>query len=68
MEWVQFIIFFIGVFGLFIWNRAESRTDNRHMDSKLESHKNLVAAMLQAIQDEMKDFHEKLIRIEERRK
>ena len=24
MEWVQFIIFFIGVFGLFIWNRAES--------------------------------------------
>lgn len=64
MEWVQFIIFFIGVFGLFIWNRTESRTDNRHMDTKLESMRNLNLA----IHDEIKDFHSRLIEIERARK
>ncbi len=51
MEWIQFAIFFIGVFGLFIWNRTESRSDNRH-----------VLSILDAIQKEMKDFHGKLER------
>jgi hypothetical protein len=60
MEWVQFIIFFIGVFGLFIWNRAEARADNRHMDNKLEGQRNL----LLAIHEEMKDFHSRLCKIE----
>lgn len=55
MEWVQFIIFFVGVFGLFIWNRTESRTDIRHMDAKLEGQR----ALLHEIWKESKDFHEK---------
>ena len=29
MEWLQVSIFFIGVFALFIWNRAEGRSDAR---------------------------------------
>jgi hypothetical protein len=58
MEWTQFVIFCGGVFGLFFWNRSESRADVRHMDAKLESTRNLV----QAIHDEMKDFHTKLAR------
>ncbi len=53
MEWAQFIIFFIGVFGLFIWNRTESRADNRHMDNKLEAQR----ALLQAIWQESKENH-----------
>jgi hypothetical protein len=60
MEWVQFIIFFIGVFGLFLWNRAEGRADNRHMDAKLEGQRNL----MNAIHDEMKDFHKQLLEIQ----
>lgn len=64
MEWTQFSIFFIGVFGLFIWNRAESRADIRHMDIKLEGQRNL----MNSIHDEMKDFHSKLIQIEKNRK
>ena len=68
MEWTQFIIFFLGVFGLFIWNRAESRADARHMDAKLKSHQDLMAGFLQGIKDEMKDFHGRLCAIEERRK
>ncbi|HMG15530.1 MAG TPA: hypothetical protein VK590_08795 [Saprospiraceae bacterium] len=62
MDWTQFAIFFIGVFGLFIWNRTESRADIRHMDAKLESTRELV----RAIHDEMKDFHARMCVIEER--
>lgn len=64
MDWTQFIIFFLGVFGLFIWNRTESRADIRHMDSKLESTRELV----RAIHDEVTDFHSRLCKIEEKRK
>lgn len=64
MDWTQFSIFFIGVFGLFIWNRTESRADIRHMDTKLESTRELV----RAIHDEMKDFHARLCAIEEKNK
>jgi len=49
---------------LFIWNRSESRADIRHMDSKLESTRELV----RAIYDESKDFHARLCVIEERNK
>lgn len=71
MEWVQFVIFFIGVFGLFIWNRAEGRSDNRHMDTKLEGQRNLMNAIMeqnQMIQKEMNDFHYRLLEIERARK
>lgn len=74
MEWVQFIIFFLGVFGLFIWNRTESRTDNRHMDAKLEGQRALLQAIWQESKDfnekwmnESKDFHKRLIEIEAKR-
>lgn len=49
---------------LFLWNRSESRDDIRHMDSKLESTRELV----RAIHEEMKDFHNRLCKIEERMK
>jgi len=51
-------------FGLFIWNRTESRADMRHMDIKLESTRDLV----RAIYEEMKDFDNRLCRIEEKNK
>jgi len=49
---------------LFLWNRSEARADIRHMDAKLESTRELV----RAIHDEMKDFHSRLCKIEEKRK
>lgn len=74
MEWVQFIIFFLGVFGLFIWNRAESRADTRHMDAKLDAQRNLIVevhkesrALIDAIREDIKDFHGRLCAIEERK-
>ena len=75
MEWVQFIIFFLGVFGLFIWNRTESRTDARHMDSKIEVIRNLVDAIrmesreqLNGIRQEITDFHNRLCEIEKNKR
>lgn len=62
MDWTQFIIFFIGVFGLFIWNRTESRNDQRSTDAKLEAIRALMYEMIQ----ESKDFHGRLCAIEER--
>jgi hypothetical protein len=73
MEWVQFIIFFLGVFGLFIWNRTESRTDIRHMDSMLRAHRDLIWEIRMesvnfnhAIHDEIKDFHTQLLEIKKK--
>ena len=75
MEWQQFAIMFITFVGLFIWNRTESRSDIRHMDMKLESNRNLsieihkeTQAIINAIRQDMNDFHTRLCLIEERNK
>jgi hypothetical protein len=54
------------VIPLFLWNRSESRADMRHMDNKLEAYRLETKAMIQAIHDEMKDFHNRLFSLEER--
>jgi hypothetical protein len=72
MEWLTPFITVLGVFisngalilPLFLWNRAESRADIRHLDAKLESNRELV----RAIHDEIKDFHYRLLEIEKRNK
>ena len=71
MERTQFIIFFIGVFGLFVWNRAEARSDHRHMDNELRANRNLIlevhketSAQINGMREEMKDFHYRLLEIE----
>lgn len=61
MEWTQFIIMFLGMIGLFAWNRAESRADHRHLEA-------WVKAALDGIKEEMKDFHGRLCAIEEKNK
>lgn len=57
MDWLQVLTLFFANAGLIIWFRSESRTDWRHMDAKLD-----------AIHEEMKDFHGRLCAIEEKRK
>jgi hypothetical protein len=64
MDWIQFALFAIGVFGMFFWNRSESRNDMRHMDTKLEA----IRSLVDAIQKEMKDFHGRLCALEEKGK
>ncbi len=55
MEWTQFVIFSVSVFGLFLWNRSESRTDMRQTQ-----------ALIDAIRQDIKDFHGRLCTLEEK--
>lgn len=59
MEWIQFAIFFIGVFGLFIWNRTESRSDSRHMDNQVKANRELIFEIHKEIHGQMQDFNNK---------
>ncbi len=68
MEWTHILTLIFAnlaiVIPLFIWNRAESREDIRHMDTKLQSNANLILA----IHEEIKDFHGRLCALEEKNK
>lgn len=57
MDWSQFSILVITMGGFFLWNRTESRADNRR-----------VLDLIEAINKEMKDFHGRLCAIQERDK
>jgi type II secretory pathway component PulM len=59
----EFIILLVTVAGLFIWNRAEARADIRHMDTKLDS----IRELTNAIHLEMRDFHNRLYELEKKR-
>lgn len=64
MDYIQFSIFLVSVFGLFIWNRTESRNDYRHTDAKLEAIRSLMHALI----EENKDFHGRLCSLEQKNK
>jgi len=70
MNWAQVFALIVGNMGLilplWLWNRAESRNDNRHMDAKIEAHQKQIIELISAIKDEMKDFHGRLCAIEEK--
>jgi len=70
MTWEPILALILGnaafIIPLFLWNRAESRSDIRHMDAKLEAFRAETNALIKAIQTEMKDFHARLCMIEER--
>lgn len=53
---------------LFLWNRAESRADNRHFQQENTAIRRELIDALKNIDTEMKDFHGRLCAIEERRK
>lgn len=56
-DWLQIASLFLANAGLIFWFRSESRSDWRHIDAKVD-----------AIHEEMKDFHGRMCAIEERRK
>ncbi len=55
MDWMQFIGFILTVGGLFIWSRTESNSDRRE-----------IMNVLKEMKDEMKDFHGRLLVLEDR--
>lgn len=63
MDWLQILTLFFANAGLVLWMRSEARNDWRHMDAKIDA----IREETKAIQLEMKDFHNRLCAIEERR-
>ncbi len=71
MDWSQILALILGngalIIPLFLWNRAESRSDIRHMDTKVETFMNGIRQDIKAIHEEIKDFHSRLCEIEQRK-
>lgn len=71
MEWYHVLGIVLGnlafMIPLFLWNRAESRADIRHMDNRLESNRLENNLLIKEIREDIKDFHGRLCSIEERR-
>lgn len=72
MEWAQAAFLILGngalIIPLFLWNRAESRADIRQMEAKLEANRNETNSLIRSIQEEIKDFHQRLCDIQAKAK
>jgi len=82
MEWTQFAIFFIGVFGIWLWQRSEHRTDWRQAQAQQVDVQAQIRAVVELVNQirldnqefktqwalENKDFHHRLLEIEKSRK
>lgn len=63
-DWVPVLSVIISNAALFFWSRSESRQDARHLDQKIELIRSETNEMIQAIHQEMKDFHGRLERMD----
>jgi len=68
MQWEQVLTILGGNLALFLWAVRMCRTDYLHLDKKLEENRKETNSILNAIKDEIKDFHNRLCKIEERKK
>jgi len=62
MEWTQFLILSVTIGGLFLWNRSEANGDRRDIVNLILNVKSETNAQIDAIKNEMKDFHGRLER------
>lgn len=67
MEWTQVLTILGSNMALFMWSTRQARTDFLHLDRKLEENRKETTQIVKAIQEEVKDFHNRLCKIEESR-
>ena len=53
---------------MFLWATRQARSDFLHLDKKLDENRKETTLIVSAIHDEIKDFHNRLCKIEERKK
>ncbi len=58
----------LSMFGMFLWVRSEANNDRRHIQSIQREDRKDFLELLQGIQMEIKDFHNRLCEIESQRK
>lgn len=64
---LELIVVLITIAGLFAWNRTESRSDSRHLETLVQSNRDLIDAIHRETLSALKDFHGRLCAIEEKR-
>lgn len=64
MHWEQVLTVIAANFGMFLWIRSEANSDRREAAADRRD----ILQLINAIKDEMKDFHARLCVIEEKRK
>ncbi len=72
---LELIVVLLTIAGLFVWNRAESRADYRHNETRMDAIRNLTdeirkdsARFREDWLNETKEFHSRLCTIEEKGK
>ena len=66
MDWTQVLTVLGGNMALFLWATRQARTDFLHLDKKLDENRKETFQIIRSIQEEIKDFHNRLCAIEER--
>ena len=65
---VEFSVLIISITGMFLWSMSESKEDKRVLQTIINENRIETQSTLNAIREEIKDFHGRLCAIEERRK
>ena len=68
MDWYQLVALVLPNIAIILWFRAESRSDWRHLDAKMDAMQKETNSIITAIREDIKDFHGRLCAIEEKNK
>ncbi len=61
MEWYQVATIIISNLSMFLWATRQARTDFLHLDRKLEENRKETQQIVKAIQEEVKEFHNRIM-------
>ncbi len=67
MEWTQVLTIAGANIAMFLWSVRQSNTFYLHLDKKMDDNKRETNSLIHAIHNEMKDFHERLFKLEQER-
>jgi len=67
MDWSQVLTIIAANMSVFLWATRQARSDFLHLDKKIDENRKEVTQIIKAIQEETKEFHNRLCKIEENR-
>jgi len=64
MDWMQLIVMLVAFVGLFLWVRAEGRSDMRHAEILIDAIRQDIKEFHREFHKETKDFHGRLCELQ----
>lgn len=68
MDWSQLLTLLFANVGIFFWLRSESNADRRQMQQENAADRRDLLQLIREIKDELKEFHGRMVSLEERSK